>query len=66
MSAVDERGAEVTCGATAEYCVCVKPAGHVLAGDPVHGCNPAECTAEWTGDYPTKWQAVTLPMAVTP
>lgn len=56
------------CGETAASCRCVKDTGHVDAGDPNHGCNPADCTGEWTGTYDNAlwnggraWAIVTLP-----
>lgn len=57
-----------TCGATASSCRCAKAPGHVDAGDPVHGCDPAECTGEWVGTFDESkwnggpdWRAITLP-----
>lgn len=54
----------VLCQATAARCVCIKPLGHVEAGDPVHGCDPVECGGSWTGDYddPASFRMVTPPI----
>ena len=58
---------EVLCGATAAACVCVKRAGHVEDGDPLHECNPTECTGKWTGTYPDDdFVMVALPLPITP
>lgn len=39
-----------SCGATAAWCVCRKPAGHVEAGDRFHRCGDG-CTGVWAGDF---------------
>lgn len=59
---IDASGKPVTCTASAEYCRCVKPAGHELTGDELHECDPAECSGAWTGQYGTaSWKPVRLP-----
>lgn len=52
----------VTCAEIAGRCVCIKPLGHVVAGDPVHACDPDECGGSWSGTYPDEsFEIVTLP-----
>lgn len=64
--AITTAGEVIACGATAEFCVCAKPAGHVVAGDPTHGCDPGECTAQWQGDFGSDdWRPVTMPSPVS-
>lgn len=55
----------VVCDERAADCRCIKPAGHVEAGDPVHGCHPDRCTGEWSGVMDTAtFRVVNLPVAV--
>lgn len=63
---ITEGGESVPCGATAEFCVCVKAAGHVTVGDEVHACDHSVCTAEWAGDIDgDDFRVVVYPMAVS-
>lgn len=41
----------VVCDIRAGNCRCAKEAGHVDAGDPVHGCHPDRCTGAWRGTW---------------
>lgn len=51
----------VTCGAQEARCICVKPAGHVEAGDDVHACD-AGCGGAWAwrdGQFvPVGWPGI--------
>lgn len=52
MTAIERRVVEgrVLCDEQAASCHCVKDVGHIEAGDPVHSCDPRECTGQWSGD----------------
>jgi len=39
------------CMVKAGRCRCVKPAGHLEAGDAVHACDPYACKGSWVGSY---------------
>jgi hypothetical protein len=53
------------CDEMAAKCRCTKAAGHELVGDPVHSCDPGECTGQWRGHYGgTDWKVVEFPVRV--
>jgi len=49
------------CGAKVACCVCVKPEGHVGAGDEIHACDPEACGGSWRGEWPD-FTPVTFPL----
>jgi len=54
------------CGADCAACTCVKPPGHVEAGDPLHECGRA-CTGAWTGTWEEPdWEVVRFPFPKYP
>lgn len=43
---MSEEDVVITCGAEVARCICVKPAGHVEAGDRAHACDTG-CGGSW-------------------